>query len=190
MPTHGVSGGEPAGANPSAAGADSQFNDLLPTVYEELRRRAAAYLRGERPGHTLQPTALVHETYIRLAQQEHIDERDRGSIVALGAHIMRQILINHAKSRSRLKRGGPEAVRITLDEALDFYDRRDISIAAVDEALLELEKIDPRQAQIVELRFFGGLTVDEIAEGLNISPATVKRDWTVAKIWLHRELSS
>ncbi|MFL6537919.1 MAG: ECF-type sigma factor [Chthoniobacterales bacterium] len=170
------------------ASSQASFNELMPAVYEELRHLAASYLRGERPDHTLQPTALVHEAYLRLARQKHIDERNRADVLGFGARIMRQILINHAKSRSRQKRGGTDAVRITLDDALDFYDEREVNVAAVDEALRELEELDVRQAQIVEMRFFGGLSIEEIAGALNISPATVKRDWTVAKIWLRREL--
>lgn len=166
------------------------LNELMPSVYEELRRLAAAYLRGERPGHTLQPTALVHEAYLRLVRQEQINHHDRADILGFGARLMRQILINHAKSRARLKRGGPDSIRITLDDALDFYHEREVDVTAVDDALRELEEVDVRQAQIVEMRFFGGLTIDEIAAALNVSPATVKRDWTVAKIWLRRELAN
>jgi len=163
--------------------------DLMPSVYEELRRLAADYLRGERPGHTLQPTALVHEAYLRLLRQGQTSWHDRAHVLGFGARIMRQILISHAIASTRLKRGGPDSIRITLDEALDFYDRREMSVSAVDEALRALEELDPRQGQIVEMRFFGGLTVEEIAKALDISPATVKREWTFAKVWLRRELS-
>ena len=168
---------------------DGGFQDVMPAVYEELRHLAARYLSGERQGHTLQPTALVHEAYLRLIQQHRIDDRNRADILGFGARIMRQILIDHARARTRAKRGGADAVRIALDDALDFYDEREISVAAVDEALRELEELDVRQAQIVEMRFFGGLTVEAIAAALNVSPATVKREWTVAKVWLRRELS-
>jgi len=163
--------------------------DLMPSVYEELRRLAADYLRGERPGHTLQPTALVHEAYLRLLRQGQTTWQNRAHVLGFGARIMRQILISHAIACTRLKRGGPDSIRITLDEALDFYDRREMSVSAVDEALRSLEEIDPRQGQIVEMRFFGGLTIEEIAKALDISPATVKREWTFAKVWLRRELS-
>jgi RNA polymerase sigma-70 factor (ECF subfamily) len=169
-------------------GAD-KLGDLMPHVYEELRRLAANYLRGERVEHTLQPTALVHEAYLRLLKQKKINWQDRAHVLGFGARIMRQILINRAVARTRLKRGGPELARITLDDALDFYDRRELDVASVDQALHALEELDARQAEIVELRFFGGLTVDEIAQALGISPATVKREWTVAKVWLRHELS-
>ena len=163
--------------------------DLMPSVYEELRHLAANYLRGERPGHTLQPTALVHEAYLRLLRQGQTSWHDRAHVLGFGARIMRQILISHAIASTRLKRGGPDSIRITLDEALDFYDRREMSVSAVDEALRALEELDPRQGQIVEMRFFGGLTIEEIAKALDISSATVKREWTFAKVWLSRELA-
>lgn len=165
------------------------LTDLMPSVYEELRHLAADYLRGERPGHTLQPTALVHEAYLRLLRQGQTTWHNRAHVLGFGARIMRQILISHAIANTRLKRGGPDPIRITLDEALDFYDRRDMSVSSVDEALRSLEEIDPRQGQIVEMRFFGGLTIEEIAKALNVSTATVKREWTFAKVWLRRELS-
>jgi RNA polymerase sigma-70 factor (ECF subfamily) len=165
------------------------LSDLMPSVYEELRRLAADYLRGERPGHTLQPTALVHEAYLRLLRQGQTTWQNRAHVLGFGARIMRQILISHAIASTRLKRGGPDSIRITLDEALDFYDRREMSVSAVDEALQSLEEIDPRQGQIVEMRFFGGLTIEEIAKALDVSSATVKREWTFAKVWLRRELS-
>jgi RNA polymerase sigma-70 factor (ECF subfamily) len=165
------------------------LSGLMPSVYEELRRLAADYLRGERPGHTLQPTALVHEAYLRLLRQGRTTWQNRAHVLGFGARIMRQILISHAIASTRLKRGGPDSIRITLDEALDFYDRREMSVSAVDEALQSLEEIDPRQGQIVEMRFFGGLTIEEIAKALDVSTATVKREWTFAKVWLRRELS-
>jgi len=165
------------------------LTDLMPSVYEELRHLAADYLRGERPGHTLQPTALVHEAYLRLLRQGQTTWHNRAHVIGFGARIMRQILISHAIASTRLKRGGPDSIRITLDEALDFYDRREMSVASVDEALRSLEEIDPRQGQIVEMRFFGGLTIEEIAKALDVSAATVKREWTFAKVWLRRELS-
>jgi RNA polymerase sigma-70 factor (ECF subfamily) len=165
------------------------LTDLMPSVYEELRHLAADYLKGERPGHTLQPTALVHEAYLRLLRQGQTTWHNRAHILGFGARIMRQILISHAIASTRLKRGGPDSIRITLDEALDFYDRREMSVSAVDEALRSLEENDPRQGQIVEMRFFGGLTIEEIAKALDVSPATVKREWTFAKVWLRRELA-
>ena len=180
---------EPAVAE-NAADDALALGDLMPHVYEELRRLATDYLRGEHREHTLQPTALVHEAYLRLLQQRKIHWQDRAHVLGFGARIMRQILINRAIARTRQKRGGEDSVRITLDEAIDFYSERDLDIASVDQALKALEELDPRQAQIVEMRFFGGLTIEEIGKALEISPATVKRDWTVAKIWLRREMES
>ena len=158
----------------------------MPAVYDDLRRLAAAYLRGERTAHTLQRTALVHEAYLRLQGQEQLQWQDPGHFVGIFARVMRQTLINHAVARRRLKRGGADAMRLTLD----FYESRKIDVTVLDQALEALEGLDRRQAEIVELRFFGGLSVEEVAKVLNISPATVKRDWMVAKVWLQRELSA
>lgn len=159
---------------------------MMPAVYDDLRRLAAAYLRGERTAHTLQRTALVHEAYLRLQGQEQLQWQDPGHFVGIFARVMRQTLINHAVARRRLKRGGADAMRLTLD----FYESRKIDVTVLDQALEALEGLDRRQAEIVELRFFGGLSVEEVAKVLNISPATVKRDWMVAKVWLQRELSA
>jgi len=160
--------------------------EMMPEVYEELRRLAASYLRKERTEHTLQRTALVHEAYLRLAgQQEGAEWRDRAHFFAIFARIMRETLTNYAVARQRKKRGGADPAQ----RALEFYEQRKIDIGALDAALKDLEALDPRQAQIVELRFFIGLTVPEIASLMQISPATVKREWSTAKIWLRRELS-
>ena len=159
---------------------------MMPTVYDDLRRLAAAYLRGERTAHTLQRTALVHEAYLRLRDQHQLQWQDATHFVGIFARVMRQTLINHAVARHRLKRGGADAMKLTLD----FYESRKIDVTALDQALEVLEGLDRRQAQIVELRVFGGLAVEEVAKLLDISPATVKRDWTVAKAWLKRELSA
>jgi RNA polymerase sigma factor (TIGR02999 family) len=159
---------------------------IMPEVYEELRRLAAAYLRGERAEHTLQSTALVHEAYLRLRDQRQLQWRNPAHFIGIFARIMRETLTNYAVAKKRLKRGGEERLQLTIE----FYESRKIDVKALDDALRELEALDHRQAQIVELRFFAGLTIEEIAEVLAISPATVKRDWTVAKIWLRRELSS
>jgi RNA polymerase sigma factor (TIGR02999 family) len=159
----------------------------LPAVYDELRRLAAGYLRHERPEHTLQPTALVHEAYLRLFNQEKINWSNRAQIIAIAAKMMRRILVNHAVARKTTKRGNG-AARLSLDEALDVFDKQDVSTIALNDALRELEQLDTRQAQIVELRFFGGLTVPETADLLGVSPATVKREWNVAKLWLEREM--
>jgi RNA polymerase sigma-70 factor (ECF subfamily) len=135
----------------------------------------------------------VHEAYLRLIGQRTLDWQNRAHVLALAARMMRRILANHAIARNRLKRGGntrhEDAPHLALDQALDFYDRREISLAAVDEALRDLESLDARQAQIVELRFFGGLKIEEVAEVLAISPATVKREWLTAKLWLQREIA-
>ncbi len=160
---------------------------MLPQVYDELRALAAGYLRHERPDHTLQPTALVHEVYLRLAGDNPVDWQDRAHFLGIAARVMRRVLIDSAKSRNRDKRGGG-APRFTLDTALELFDDCTVSVDGVDEALRTLEEIDPRQGKIVELRFFGGLTTEEIGEVLQISCATVKREWTTAKLWLKREL--
>ena len=160
---------------------------LLPIVYQELRRLAASYLRRERPGQTLQPTALVHEAYLRLLKDKPDRWKNRAHFCAIAAHSMRQILIERARARGAQKRGGAQP-RVTLDEALVAGGERAIDLVALDEALERLAAIDPEQARLVELRFFGGLTVEETAEAMDISPATVKRHWTVARAWLAREL--
>jgi RNA polymerase sigma factor (TIGR02999 family) len=157
---------------------------MLPLVYDELRQLAGGYMRHERPEHTLQRTALIHEAYLRLAGQNVVWE-NRAQLLGIFARLMRQTLINHAVARTRRKRGGNDPTELILE----FYAQSQIDVAAVDEALRELEALDPRQAQIVELRFFGGLTIEEIGAALHISPTTVKREWTVAKLWLRQNLS-
>jgi RNA polymerase sigma-70 factor, ECF subfamily len=178
----------PLGANslPPNEQEAAAVEQMMPAVYDELRRLAAAYLRGERIEHTLQSTALVHEAYLRLRNHPHLEWQNPAHFIGIFARIMRQTLTNYAVAKNRLKRGGPDPMQVTLE----FYESRNVDVKAVDDALRELETLDKRQAQIVELRFFGGLTIEEIAELLAISPATVKRDWTVAKIWLRRELSA
>jgi RNA polymerase sigma-70 factor (ECF subfamily) len=162
-------------------------DSLLPLVYQELRRLAASYLRHERPGQTLQPTALVNEAYLRLLKDRPGRWQNRAHFCAIAAHSMRQILIERARARGAQKRGGARA-RVTLDEALLAGGDRSIDLVALDEALERLASLDPEQARLVELRFFGGLTVEETADAMGISPATVKRHWTVARAWLAREL--
>lgn len=162
--------------------------ELLPLVYDELRRLARGYLGRERPGQTLQPTALVNEAYLRLARDRKQDWRSRARVVGIAAVSMRQILIERARARDAQKRGGGRA-RVTLDEGLLAGEARTVDLLAVDEALVRLAGFDARQARLVELRFFGGLTVEECAEVLDISPATVKRDWTLARAWLQREIT-
>jgi RNA polymerase sigma-70 factor (ECF subfamily) len=163
---------------------------LLPSTYEELRKRAAGMLRGERAGHTLQPTALVHEAYLRLAEQHKLTFANRAHFLCIAARMMRRVLTNHAIARAAAKRGGHNVVRFELDDAIEFYAQRDLSLDGVNEALEELEKLDKRQAQIVELRFFAGMAVEEIAEALGISARTVKREWATAKLWLKLQLSN
>jgi RNA polymerase sigma factor (TIGR02999 family) len=162
-------------------------DSLLPIVYQELRRLAASYLRRERPGQTLQPTALVHEAYLRLMKDRPDRWQNRAHFCAIAAHSMRQILIERARARGAFKRGGAQP-RVTLDEALVAGGERSFDFIALDQALERLNALDPEQARLVELRFFGGLTIEETAEAMQISPATVKRHWTVARAWLAREL--
>ncbi len=159
----------------------------LPQLYADLRRVAGSFLRDERADHTLQPTALVHEAYLRLREQRNVDWANRAQFLGIAARMMRRILLDHALAQRTAKRGG-DAPHVQLDAALDVCQRQDISALRLNDALERLENLDPQQAQVVELRFFGGLTVPEIGELLSISPATVKREWSVAKLWLEREL--
>ena len=166
---------------------DRPVDALLPVVYQELRRLAASYIRHEKPGQTLQPTALVHEAYLRLMKDRPDRWQNKAHFCAIAAHSMRQILIERARARNAQKRWGEKA-RITLEEELVQGGERAVDLLALDEAIERLAALDPEQARIVELRFFGGLTVEETADALDISPATVKRHWTVARAWLAREL--
>ena len=168
-----------------AKGSRQALEAILPLVYEELRLLAGGYLRNERPEHTLQRTALVHEAYLRLAAQPNLEWQNPAHLIGIFARLMRQTLTNYAVARNRVKRGGGDPMELMLE----FYERHNIDVTEVSESLRELEKLDPRQAQIVELRFFGGLTIEEIAELLQVSPATVKREWSVAKLWLRKTLS-
>jgi RNA polymerase sigma-70 factor, ECF subfamily len=168
--------------------------ELMPRVYDELRRLAASYLRHERPGQTLQPTALVHEAFLRLSHEKHQSWKDRTHFLAIAALSMRQILVQRARARHAQKRGGRDAERITLDESvLPAAGNREpgaaVDVLALDAALEKLAALDPQQARLVELRYFGGLTVEEAADALGISPATVKRHWALARAWLKKELS-
>ena len=176
----------------ASAGDDKAISKLMPLVYDELRRLAASYLRRERPGQTLQATALVHEAYVRLINERAHNWQNRTHFLAIAALSMRQILVQRARRRNAAKRGGDPA-RITLDEHLLGDVGRggpgDIDLVALDEALERLAAENERQAKIVEMRYFGGLSVEECAEALQISPATVKRDWTVARAWLKKELT-
>ena len=165
------------------------LDKLMPIVYDELRRQAARYLRRERAGHTLQTTALIHEAYMRLVDQRHVEWQNRAHFFGVAAQMMRRILVDHARTKKRVKRGGSD-VKISLADATIPVEERDLDVIALDEALTRLAEIDEQQSRVVELRFFSGLTVEETAEVMGISPATVKRDWSMAKAWLHRELSS
>jgi RNA polymerase sigma factor (TIGR02999 family) len=170
------------------AGDKEALQALIPVVYDELRVRARRYLRMERPDHTLQSADLVHEAYMRLLVQSPAAAQDRGHFVAIAAKLMRQILVDHARSRRTAKRG-PE-YKLELDEALGIPHKEAIDIIALDDALTTLSRRDPQQGKIVEMRFFGGLSVEEAADVLGISAATVKRDWSVARAWLTREVRS
>ncbi len=164
------------------------LDELIPIVYDELRRQAARYLRRERVGHTLQTTALIHEAYLRLIDQKNVEWQNRAQFFGIAAQLMRRILVDHARTRKRVKRGGSD-IRVSLADAEAFVKAQDLDVVALSEALDRLERIDEQQSRIVELRFFSGLTVEETAAVLDISPATVKRDWSMAKAWLHREIS-
>ena len=169
----------------SAVANDQSFEEMPTELYNELRRLAATYLQGERQGHTLQATALVHEAYLRLVGEKFPGWRNRTHFFRFFARIMRQTLINHAVARTRKKRGGLSSIGMTLE----FYEHQKVDVTVVDAALQDLEKFDPRQAQVVELRFFGGLTIPEIASAMGISATTVKREWVIAKLWLRTQLS-
>jgi RNA polymerase sigma-70 factor (ECF subfamily) len=160
---------------------------LMPLVYDELRRLADHYLRRERPDHTLQPTALVHEAYLKLIDQTRVDWQNRAHFFGVAAQLMRRILVDHARRHQAEKRGGFRQ-KLTLDEAVDYSRTRDVDLVKLDDALTALAQFDARQSRVVELRFFGGLTIEETAEALSVSPATVKVDWSMAKAWLRREI--
>ncbi|CAN5614912.1 sigma-70 family RNA polymerase sigma factor [soil metagenome] len=169
-------------------GEHEALDELLPLVYEELHRQAHRYLRRERRNNSLQTTALINEAYLKLIEQKNIRFESRTHFFAIAANLMREILVDHARAKHRLKRGGVKS-DLPLEEALTVAsDEKDFDLIALDEALNRLGKMDARQARIVELKFFADLTLQETADVLGISTATVKRDWTVAKIWLHHEL--
>ena len=168
------------------AGARDQ---LLPLVYEDLRKRAAAYLRRERPGHTLQPTALVHEAYLRLVGQERMEWRNRSQFFGVASQMMRRILVDHARAHQAAKR--PLAgLRLSVDEQVAAVPPLDCEILLLDRALGELTQRDARQAQIVEMRYFGGLSEHEVAQALSVSRATVTREWQMARAWLYRRITA
>ncbi|MEO6393516.1 MAG: sigma-70 family RNA polymerase sigma factor [Pyrinomonadaceae bacterium] len=173
--------------NAVGAGDESAPEELLAFVYDDLRRLARAHFANEKPDHTLQPTALVHEAYIRLVSWENVSWQNRAHFFAVAANVMRNILIDHARKKNAQKRSGGQ--RILLEEAVGFQTGQELDLLALDEALQTLEKVDGRQAKIVELRFFGGLSIEETACVLKISETTVRREWTFAKAWFQRELT-
>jgi RNA polymerase sigma factor (TIGR02999 family) len=170
-------------------GEQSALEQLTPLVYDELHRLAHRYMGRERPGHTLQTSALVNEVYLRLVDSSHVRWQDRAHFFAVSAQLMRRILVDFARSRHNLKRGG-DARQVSLDEALLVSHESSPDLVALDDALKTLASLDARQSQVVELRFFGGLSVEESAEVLRVSEGTVRRDWSLARAWLHRELSN
>jgi RNA polymerase sigma factor (TIGR02999 family) len=171
-----------------SGGDRGALDALVPHVYAELRRQADRYLGRQRAGHTLQATALVHEAFLRLVDQTHVSFRDRAHFFAVAARAMRQILVDHARRRHAGKRGGA-ATRLVLEDGMASVEPRGVDLVALDDALARLEALDPGQARLVELRFFGGLTVEETAAVLGCSPATVKRSWSSARAWLFGELA-
>lgn len=168
-------------------GEQAALDEVMRAVYGELRRIADRYLRQEDPGHTLQPTALVHEAYLRLIDQTQVDWQNRAQFFGVAAQMMRRILVDHARSKHRDKRGG-DAAKLPLDEAVNWLQERAANLLALDEALQSLAALDPRKSRVVELRFFGGLSVAETAEVLGVSPQTVLRDWKLAKAWLYQAI--
>ena len=164
-------------------------DELMPLVYEELHRLAHHYMNRERPGHTLQTSALVNEAFVRLIDQKEVHWQNRAHFFGIAAQMMRRILVDYARSRHYAKRGG-SAQQVSLNEAVIVSEERSAEVVALDDALKGLAEFDPRKSQIVELRFFGGLSIDETAEVLNVSPGTVMRDWTLAKAWLRKQMVS
>lgn|SRR5215467_9941004 len=169
------------------AGDARALEALLPLVYDELHRQAVRFFHRERAGHTLQPTALVHEVYLRLINQHEVNWQNRAQFFGIAAEMMRRILVSHARGRQAEKRGGA-AQRITLDEGVAATPERDLNLLALDEALTRLGQLDPQKSRIVELRFFTGLSVEETAEVMGVSPRTIDRQWQTAKAWLYREI--
>lgn len=169
-------------------GDEAALDALIPAVYQELRRMADYYLRGENTGHSLQPTALVHEAYMRLIDQTKVEWQNRAHFFGVAAQMMRRILVDHAKSKHRVKRGGTTP-KVSLDETVSLSSERAAELVALDDALKVLNEMDERKSRIVELRYFGGLTVDETAQVLGVSDKTVMRDWSLAKAWLYAQLS-
>jgi RNA polymerase sigma factor (TIGR02999 family) len=169
------------------AGSQAALDLLVPILYDELRRLASHYMRGERTGHLLQTTAVVHEAYLRLVDRDNVSCRTRSEFFAISAQVMRRVLLDHARGRDRVKRGSGGAP-ISLDEAAVLSDNRAEELIAIDSALEGLAAFDARKGRVFELRYFGGMSVDEVAEALRVSPITVARDWRMAKVWLRRQI--
>jgi RNA polymerase sigma-70 factor, ECF subfamily len=169
-------------------GDDRALHTLAPLIERELHRLAAAYMARERPGHVLQPTALVNEAYLRLVDWKQVQWQNRAHFFGVAAQVMRRVLVDFARTQRRAKRGGRGALQVSLSEAADAPAERPADLVALDDALKTLATLDPRHSRVVELRFFGGLSHEEAAHVLNVSVATVRRDWSVAKAWLYREL--
>ena len=172
-----------------SSGNAEVLDDLMPLVYKELRRQAAGYLRRERADHTLQPTALINEAYLKLIDQREVKWQNRAHFFAIAAQAMRRILVDYARERHREKRGGA-AENLPIEEALTIVSQeKSVDLVALDEALNKLARFDQRQAKVVELRYFSGLSIDETAKILDVSNATIRRDWNMAKAWLHQEIT-
>lgn len=172
----------------ASAGDGRSFDELIPLVYDELRRLAGTHLYAERQGHSLRPTDLVHETYLRMVVQAEARPRDRAHFFALASQAMRRILVDHARRHAAAKRPGVHG-KVRLDEVAEISDGSNVALLEIEEALCRLAELDERQAKVVELRYFGGMTVEEAALVLDVSEATVARDWRAARAWLHRELT-
>ena len=170
-------------------GDQTALDRLMPVVYQELRRVASRHMRTENARHSLQATALVNEVYIRLVDQKQVNWQNRAHFFGAAAQIIRRILVDHARARHRQKRGG-DVLQVTLTDEIQISAPLDVDLLALDDALTRLAKLDPQQERIIEFRFFTGLSIEETAEALNISPATVKRDWISARAWLYREMTS
>lgn len=172
----------------AGSGSRAAVNQLLPVLYDELRRLAAHHLQSERNEHTLQPTALVHEAYLRLVNQKTAGWKDRAQFFGAASKAMRRILVDHARARAAAKRGGGQT-KSTLDEAVVDFEERNLDLLALDEALTELASIDERKSRVVEMRFFGGLTAEAVAEVTKVPLRTINRDWAMAKAWLHARVA-
>src|SRR5262245_751831 len=169
-------------------GDQAALDELIPLVYEELHRMAKRHLGRERPGHTLQTTALVNEAYLRLIDQRNVRWQNRAHFLSIAARLMRRILMDHARAHRYAKRGG-DAIKVSLGKAIDVSKERAAELVSLDDAMTALAALEPRKSQVVELRFFGGMSVEETAEVLGVSPVTVMRDWSTAKAWLHRAMA-